>query len=524
MGVSHQNQSAGGHDTSPPPLVAITTLIAWSFFYIFGHVRDFFRGILESHKSKGVPLEYAPIRQDYEDFYTRRMYYRLHDCFNRPICSAPDAHIDIMLRTPVHGQKPLEVTGEVRRCLNLGSYNYLGFANQDPYCTPLVLEALEQYGWAACSSRADVGTTPVHTALEEELAAFLGKPAALTYGMGFATNSLGLPMLVGKGSLIISDALNHASIVAGARGSGAKVKVSKHNDAVSLEQVLRQSISEGQPRTHRPWKKIMVVVEGVYSMEGELCDLAAIVAVCRKYKAYVYLDEAHSIGALGATGRGVCEATGVDPAHIDIMMGTFTKSFGSCGGYLAASKEVIDSLKANGAAQLYAGAMSPPATMQVLAALRLIQNKDGSGRGPEKLKALRENSNYFRAALLRMGCTVLGDWDSPVMPIMLYHPGKIAAFGQRTLERGIAAVVVGFPATPLLTSRARICISASHTKADLDRAIAALDEVADECAIKYSAPQKDCRAPVAQLESKWLQQTHGFVNNITHNHGPHVVS
>eukprot|EP00208_Stichococcus_sp_RCC1054_P003757 CAMPEP_0206138564 /NCGR_PEP_ID=MMETSP1473-20131121/3408_1 /ASSEMBLY_ACC=CAM_ASM_001109 /TAXON_ID=1461547 /ORGANISM="Stichococcus sp, Strain RCC1054" /LENGTH=284 /DNA_ID=CAMNT_0053532031 /DNA_START=188 /DNA_END=1039 /DNA_ORIENTATION=+ len=284
MGKADDGQTAGGHETAPRIVVAITTLISWSFFYCFGHLRDFVRSQVEKHRAKGAKLDYAPIRQDYEDFYTRRMYYRLHDCFNRPICSAPDAHMDVLLRTPVTGQKPLERTGEVRRCLNLGSYNYLGFANQDPYCTPRVLEALDKYGWGPCSSRAEAGTTPVHVALEQELAEFVGKPAALTFGMGFATNSVGIPALVGRGSLIISDALNHSSIVSGARGSGAKVKVFQHNDPVSLEALLRRSISEGQPRTHRPWKKILVVVEGIYSMEGEICNLAAIVAVCRKYK------------------------------------------------------------------------------------------------------------------------------------------------------------------------------------------------------------------------------------------------
>jgi serine palmitoyltransferase len=132
--------------------------------------------------------------------------------------------------------------------------------------------------------------------------------------------------------------------VAGARGSSAKVAVFQHNTPSHLEQVLREAISEGQPRTHRAWKKIIVVVEGIYSMEGELCRLKEIVAVAKKYKAYIYLDEAHSIGAIGKTGRGICELQGVDPADIDVMMGTFTKSFGSCGGYIAASEVLFPSL------------------------------------------------------------------------------------------------------------------------------------------------------------------------------------
>lgn len=181
-------------------------------------------------------------------------------------------------------------------------------------------------------ARADAGTCQEHAELEASVASFLGKEDSIVLGMGFATNSMILPVLVGPGDLVISDALNHASIVNGVRGSGAKVKVFKHNNAGHLERVLRNSIADGQPRTHRPWKKVLVVVEGIYSMEGEMCNLAAIVEVKKKYKAYLYLDEAHSIGALGRTGRGVCEQLGVDTADIDIMMGTFTKSFGSCGG------------------------------------------------------------------------------------------------------------------------------------------------------------------------------------------------
>jgi serine palmitoyltransferase len=225
-----------------------------------------------------------------------------------------------MERTAVDGQEPLHLTGKSLRCLNLGSYNYLGFAAQDVYCTPRVEKALDELGWGACASRADGGTTSRHTELEAAIASFLGKEAAITCGMGFATNSAFLPVLAGKGTLLLSDALNHASIVAGVRGSGAKVRVFDHNDPGQLEAVLRAAIAEGQPRSGRPWKKVIIVVEGVYSMEGELAKLRQIVEVKKKYKAYLYLDEAHSIGALGAGGRGVCEAAGVDTADVDIMM------------------------------------------------------------------------------------------------------------------------------------------------------------------------------------------------------------
>ena len=166
---------------------------------------------------------------------------------------------------------------------------------------------------------------------------------------------------------------------------------------------MREKIAEGQPRTRRPWKKIIVIVEGIYSMEGELCKLPEIIAICKKYKAYTYLDEAHSIGAVGKTGRGVCELLGVDTADVDIMMGTFTKSFGSCGGYIAGSKELIQYLKYTCPAHLYATSISPPAAQQIICAIKVLLGEDGSNRGAQKLALIRENSNFFQVRTTKNG-------------------------------------------------------------------------------------------------------------------------
>lgn len=473
-----------------PYFTALSTYSSYALLFVFGHLRDFFRSFSKS--DQGTPKGYAPLCKDFEDFYIRRLYHRIQDCFNRPIASAPDAWIDVIERYSNDNNKTLFPTGKINRCLNLASYNYLGFASADEYCTPQVIESLNKFSPSTCSSRVDGGTTVLHNELETLIASFVGKPAALVYGMGFATNSTTLPALIGKGGLIISDSLNHSSIVAGARASGSKVAVFQHNSPSHLEDVLRNAIAEGQPRTHRPWKKIIVVVEGIYSMEGELCKLPEIVGVCKKYKVYIYLDEAHSIGAVGKSGRGICELLGVDPADIDVMMGTFTKSFGSCGGYIAGSKDLIKYLKAVSPGHLYATAMTPPGVQQVISALKVILGEDGSNRGAQKLARIRENSNFFRAELQKMGCEVLGDHDSPVMPIMLYNPAKIPAFSRECLKRNIAVVTVAFPATSLLFSRARICISASHTKEDLSRALEAISEVGDMIHIKYfpTEPEK----------------------------------
>jgi serine palmitoyltransferase len=399
------------------------------------------------------------------------------------------AHINLIQRYSVDGNKSFIQSDEPpQRCINLGSYNYLGFADDwMNTCSKSVLKTVNQMSLASSTPPMEFGTTTVHVELEEATAKYVGKEAAIVYNMGYATNSTSIPALLGKGSLILSDALNHTSIVNGARASGAVVSVFRHNDPKHLEQVLRSKIAEGQPRTHRPWKKIMVMVEGIYSMEGEIVNLRAIVDVCKKYKAYTYVDEAHSIGALGKTGRGICEYSGVDPSEIDILMGTFTKSFGGMGGYIAASKEIIDFVRHSSAGAIYATSLSPVIAQQILTALNIISGADGTDIGKKKLVALRENSNYFRQKLIDMGVVALGDFDSPVIPVMLYHMSKVGEYSRECLKRGLAVVTVGFPATPLLLSRVRFCISAAHTRADMDEALEKLEEVNRMCHVRYSA-------------------------------------
>ncbi|KAM7254003.1 hypothetical protein ACFE04_027371 [Oxalis oulophora] len=484
-----------------PYLTALTTYFSYGLLFAFGQFRDFFRKCIDWSPSKDLQ-GYAPICLGLEDFYIRRLYLRIQDCFGRPISSAPDSWFDVVERHSNDNNKTMVRTSKVTRCLNLGSYNYLGFAAADEFCTPRAIETLKKYSASTCSTRVEGGTTALHNELEECVAKFVGKPAAIVFGMGYVTNSAILPVLIGKKGLIISDSLNHNSIVNGSRGSGATVRVFQHNTPSHLEEVLREQIAGGQPRTHRPWKKIIVIVEGIYSMEGELCKLPEIIAICKKYKAYTYLDEAHSIGAVGKTGRGVCELLGVDPADVDVMMGTFTKSFGSCGGYIAGSKELIQYLKYTCPAHIYGTSVSPPAAQQIVSSIKVILGEDGSNRGAQKLARIRENSNFFRSELQKMGFEVLGDNDSPVMPIMLYNPAKIPAFSRECLKQNVAVVTVAFPATPLLLARARICISASHSREDLVKALEVISNVGDLIGIKYfpAEPKKQEQDERMKLE------------------------
>ena len=461
------------------------------------------------------PGLYAPLLKSWENFYTRRLYHRIQDCFNRPIASRPGAAIRVLERVSWDGNKTMEVLGSLdnldtlrqrdeytrgehfvlsdpadrvsRSCLNLGSYNYLGFADDwDVTCRRGVLSSLHQLPISPSSSRAEYGTTTLHVEVETIVAQFLQKDAALVLNMGFNTNATTIPALMERGDLLVSDELNHTSIVNGARASGAAIRTFRHNDAAHLEEILSTAIVMGRPRTRRPWNKILVIVEGIYSMEGEYCDLRNVVAVCKKYGAYLYLDEAHSIGAMGPTGRGCCEYTGVDPADVDILMGTFTKSFGGMGGYIAGNKDVIAYLRKKCAGSSFHNALSPVVCQQIISSFKVIMGEDGTDIGKRKLTALRDNSNYFRMRLMDMGLHVLGHFDSPIIPVMLYNPTKIAAFSRECLKRGLAVVVVGFPAVPILMSRARFCISAAHTRVELDRALVEIEEIATLLKLKYN--------------------------------------
>ncbi|DAZ92661.1 TPA: hypothetical protein N0F65_006470 [Lagenidium giganteum] len=469
---------------SPPWLIAVLCYTQYLVLLVFGYLREYCGRLsgYSRYKSPNTKPGFARLLLDYESFYTHRVYHRLQEVFNRPVSSSPGAHIDVVERYTPDGGKtymPKE-DGSVRPCLNLASYNYLGFADDWlNTCSKDVFEAVETYGLASSTPPMEYGTSDVHQKLERAVAEFIGKPAAFVYNMGYGTNATTIPALMGKGTLIISDSLNHSSIINGARISGATVTIFRHNDPSHLESVLRRRIADGQPRTHYPWKKIWVVVEGIYSMEGEMVQLRRVIDIVKKYKAYSYVDEAHSIGALGATGRGICEYAGVDPSEVDILMGTFSKSFGGMGGYIAASEDVIEFIRTSSAGATYATSLSPIVAQQILTALNIIWGRDGTDLGKRKLQALRENSNYFRAGLEKIGFLTIGSYDSPVIPVIVYSYSKSLAFARACWARKLAVVTVGFPVTPLLLGRARFCISAAHTKEDMDHALKALAEVSE---------------------------------------------
>ncbi|KAI8827567.1 serine palmitoyltransferase component [Chytriomyces hyalinus] len=487
------NHGAEGidHCIEKTPLhVLITTYLSYFILIITGHLRDFigFRLNPQAFAHLRNKNGYAPINSGFDTFYHRRLYTRIRDVFNRPITNVPGRTVTLLNRVSNDYNKTFQLTGETREVLNLSSYNYLGFAQNEGPCADAVELAIKRYGVSTGAARMDGGSSDLHYEAENLVARFMGKEAAIIISMGFATNSTTIPALVSKGCLIISDELNHSSLVFGARVSGASIKVFKHNDTADLESVLRAAISQGQPRTHRPWKKILVVVEGLYSMEGNICNLPGIVALRNKYKFYLYLDEAHSVGAMGPNGRGICDYYGIDPSNVDILMGTFTKSFGAAGGYLSASKEIIDHIRFTSHSSVYAESITAPILQQIITSMRIIMGEEHGADGRRRIQQLARNSKYFCSELKRMGFIVYGV-DSPVVPLLLCHPAKIPAFSREMLKRGIAVVVVGYPATPIITSRVRFCISAAHTMDDIKWALEQISEVGDILRLKVSEQQ-----------------------------------
>ncbi|KAF7301165.1 Serine palmitoyltransferase 2 [Mycena indigotica] len=526
-------------DQAAPYYILFSTYFSYLILIVLGHIRDFLgkRFHPASYRHLMPSNNYAPLNSDFDSFYTRRLKTRMDECFSQPVTGVAGRTIQLLDRYSSDYNHTQILTGGQTRALNISSYNYLGFAQASGGCADAVETAIREHGVSSCGSRLEGGSTDLHVIAESLVARFVGMEDALISSMGFATNSAYIPALVGKGCLVISDELNHASIRFGVRLSGAHVRMFKHNSMKSLEKLLREVVSQGQPKTHRPWRKILVIVEGLYSMEGTLVDLPRLIQLKKRYKFSLWVDEAHSIGALGPHGRGVADYFGVPPKSIDILMGTFTKSFGAAGGYIAGNKELIDRLRIRGHAGPYAESMTPPVLTQVVASMASIMGisspvltssnstsstntvqeavaydypsrapasalptwlklppalADGS-EGETRLRRLAFNSRYLHQGLIKLGFITYGHPASPIVPLLLFNPGKMNMFHRLMKDRKtpIVVVVVAYPATTLVTSRVRFCVSAAHTKEDIDTVLQACDEVGDVLDLKHGIPRRE---------------------------------
>lgn len=429
-----------------PLHTACLTYLGFYLLMILGYINQLL--FVPKVASEKCREGYVTLYDAFESFYSRYVYRRVRDCWNRPICSVPGDELVLKDRVTDDYGWSFRFTGTETRCLNLGSYNYLGFAASTGLCADESEKRAREKGLAYCSPRSELGNTQLHIDLERLTARLCGVEDAIVFGMGFATNALNLPSLIGPNCLVISDEKNHASIILGLRLSGATTRVFKHNNMRDLERVLRQGVCYGNPKNGgKPWKKIMILVEGIFSMEGSIVRLPEIIALKKKYKAYLYLDEAHSIGSMGPNGRGVVEYFKADPKDVDILMGTFTKSFGSAGGYIAGSKvsqteivffisllictisppaqKLIDFLRTNSHAHCYASSISPPIVQQIYTSMSVIMGEDGTDTGRNKIQQLARNTRYFRRRLAQIGVITYGHEDSPVVPMLVYLFSKI---------------------------------------------------------------------------------------------------
>ena len=356
----------------------------------------------------------------------------------------------------IEGKQGTEVEMDGHHVIMLGSNAYTGLTG-DERVIEAGVQAMRRYGAGCAGSRFLNGTLDLHVELEKELAEFVGKDEALCFSTGFTVNSGVIPALLGPHDYVICDDRDHASIVDGRRLSMAKQLRYKHNDMEDLERKL-QKCEENAVK--------LIVVDGVFSMEGDLCDLPKIIELKKKYGATVMVDEAHGVGVFGRQGRGVCDHFGLTD-DVDLIMGTFSKSLASIGGFIAADSAIIDYLRHTARTYLFSASNTPAATASALEALRILK------REPERLEALWEVTNYALKRFKEEGFEI-GDTESPIIPLYVRDLEKTFAATAMAFEAGVFINPVVPPACHPTDTLVRIALMANHTHEQVDRAVAAL--------------------------------------------------
>jgi 8-amino-7-oxononanoate synthase len=347
-----------------------------------------------------------------------------------------------------------EVMIDGKMMIMVGSNNYLGLTGH-PKVIEAAVNATRKYGSGCTGSRFLNGTLDIHIELEHRLAKFMNREAALCFSTGFQTNQGGLSTLVGKNDLFFTDRTDHASIVDGCRLSFGKTIKYKHNDMDDLERVLAANADKDVGK--------LVVTDGVFSMEGDIVNLPKLYAVAKKYGARVYVDDAHGIGVLGKHGRGTGEHWGMEHA-IDVSMGTFSKSFASLGGFLAADESVIHYIKHHARALIFSASMPPAAVATVLACLDILESE------PERLEKLWKNATKMRNGFKQLGFNT-GPSETPIIPIIIGEDDACFAFWKLLFENGVFANPTVSPAVPPGQGLIRTSYMATHTDEELDRVL-----------------------------------------------------
>lgn len=359
-----------------------------------------------------------------------------------------------------------EVILNGKSVINLSSNNYLGFATH-PRMKKAAIEAIEKYGVGSGAVRTIVGNMDIHEELERKLAAFKREEAVMMFQSGFNCNAGVIQAVTGAGDLILSDELNHASIIDGSRLSKADRAVYKHSDMADLERVLREKRSQ--------YKNVLIITDGVFSMDGDIAKLPEIVEIAEKYECMTYVDDAHGSGVLGESGRGT-----VDHFHlhgrIDFTVGTLSKALGVIGGYVAGSQTMKDWLSHRGRPLLFSTSLPPAAVGALIEAVDLLTEST------EYTDRLWENSKYFKAKMRELGYNI-GNSETPITPVIIGEESKAMQFSRNLLENGVFVSPIVFPTVPKGTGRVRVMVTAAHTTEQLDRAVEAFAKVGREMGI-----------------------------------------
>ncbi len=343
-----------------------------------------------------------------------------------------------------------------RKVLNLCSNNYLGFANH-PQLKAAAVKAIDEFGVGPAAVRTIAGTTSLHVQLEEKLARFKGVEAAIAFQSGFNSNAATIPALVGKEDLIFSDELNHASIIDGCRLSGAPIIRFEHCNPASLESKLIEHLPPGTSR------RALIITDGVFSMDGDIAPLPALVVLAERYNAMIMVDDAHGEGVLGKGGRGAVDHFSMH-GRVDVEIGTLSKAFGVVGGFVAGRKVIVEHLRQKGRPFLFSSALTPADIASCCAAVDILEASDAT------VHKLWDNTRYFKDAMRAAGFDT-GKSETPITPVMLGEAKVAQQFSRRLFEEGVFAMAIGFPTVPLGKARIRVMISATHSREDLDYGI-----------------------------------------------------
>ncbi len=350
---------------------------------------------------------------------------------------------------PVHQRVTNDTTMiDGREYINFCSYNYVGMSG-DASVTRAAKEAIDQYGTSVSASRLVSGEKTVHRELEQAIAQFIGTEDSIVYVGGHSTNETTIGHLFGPGDLILHDALAHNSIIQGCKLSGARRRPFPHNDYAVVDELLRDLRSE--------YRRVLIVIEGVYSMDGDIGDLPHFVELKKKHKTFLMVDEAHSIGTLGAHGRGISEYFNVKPSDVDLWMGTLSKSFGSCGGYIAGSKALVEYLKYTSPGFVYSVGISPSNAAASLASIRVLEAE------PQRVARLHERAKLFLSLAKQHGLNTGLSEDSPVVPIIIGNSMHALALSKALKDRGVNVQPILYPAVEEKAARLRFFITSCHT-------------------------------------------------------------